>query len=81
LAANTGQTFTSTATATRVRRKDIVFTNFDASAYLQLRVGSTVCGAVWPQTSIILPITTPITLHNQNPSSVACAVMEIYYVS
>lgn len=67
-------------TGLRLRRKCVQVTNLDANLNLQLRdVSGNVVLSVFPQTSITLPISEFVQVHNPNGSPLALNVSEIWW--
>lgn len=80
LAAGTGQNFSGVPTGLRMRRKAINVTNLDASGNLQVRDAAGHIGlTVFPQTSITLPISESVTIHNATAGAIACSISEIWW--
>ena len=80
LAAGTGQTFTGVPSGLRLRRKAINVTNLDPSANLQIRDAAGHIGlTVFPSTSITLPISEAVTVHNATAGAIACSLSEIWW--
>lgn len=80
LAATTGATFTGVPAGRQIRRKSIQVTNLDPTLTLQVRdTSGNVILTVFAETSIILPISEPVEIYNQNPAAVACNISEIFW--
>lgn len=68
--------------ATYLRRKSIEVSNLDASGNLQILddSGLVVALTVFPSTSIILPVSRPVTVRNVSGAPVALSVSEIWWM-
>lgn len=80
LANATGQTFSGVPAGFRIRRKCIQVTNLDPALNLQLRDALNNIGlSVFPNTSITLPISEPVTVYNNSGGPIACNISEIWW--
>lgn len=74
-------------TAPRIRRKAITVTNLDATVSIFVSDSSSanagrgnIIAAVFPQSSVILPISEPCRLRNDTGAAVSCAVGDVYWL-
>lgn len=80
IAATTGQVFAGVPSGYRMRRKCINVTNLDPALNLQVKDSAgNIALTVFAQTSITLPISETVTVHNANGSAVACSISEIWW--
>lgn len=80
LASATGQAFDGIPTGLRMRRKAINVTNLDPALNLQVRDAAGHIGlTIFAQTSVTLPISEAVTIHNATGSAIACSISEIWW--
>jgi hypothetical protein len=81
LAAGAHVAIAPTYSGRRLRRASVTITNADTSARLNWRDEAGVIGGIiFPETSVLLPISETLQVFNPNGVSVSLSVSEIYYL-
>ena len=80
IAALTTLTLSGSPTGNQIQRKNLIVSNVDTAAVLQiLDENDDICAVVFPETSITLPISGVVKVRNNTGVIIACYVSEIWY--